>query len=187
MVRATTVSAASLYGATVIANEVSASSGNFKKLIVTSIINATATTTFGGNIKVGGSAASRGSVLLTQQTTILSNNSAGAPIRFLLPTGSNMVSYNVSVEVPFGHAGDASTAARVTVYLGTGAATAASVIFEEAVSASGHYVLGNPGLGLASLSRNITATVHTNVSLKATGSAATLGQAIASINYVASV
>jgi hypothetical protein len=147
------------------------------------VIEASGTATFAGPLTVGPSG-STGSALLVQSVTMNATNSAGAPITFNLPSGAEMVSYEVGVEIPFGHAGDANTAARVTVYLGSGTATAAAVIIEQAVSASGRYSLGVPGIGRWSLARNITSTVHANVSAKATGSAATLGQAICTISYI---
>jgi len=149
-------------------------------LTVTGEVQASSSATFTERIQVG-QAGSRGSVTLVQRATIAANTTAGAPAKILLPSGADILDFFVDVEIPF------ETAAGATAAAIRGSVAGGAALFEMAVSASTtRYGLqqANTTTFLGSSLRNITATIEAHVSVQASPSAMTDGQAMLSVIYV---
>ena len=194
------------------ATETSANRGNFGTVNVsgsstfTGPVYASATAQFTGMVLVSGTAffhkpihvsptahiqgpfrvgaAGNISVMLAQAATIVAINSAGNPVTFSIPSGADVKNIWIDMEAPF--ASGVVTANRVTTYIGGTGVSAASLISEIAVSASGQYNLlrTTTVAGNHTLLRNVTTTVHAFQSMKATDSAATAGQGILTVHYI---
>lgn len=143
-------------------------------------VQASSSATFQERIQVGNSG-QRGTAIVAQRATLAAINSAGNPVKFLLPTGSDIIDYKLDLEIPLDSA--IVTAQRIYTYNGS----AAQAISEIGVSASGRYdLLGGttPGGNSTALIRNVRNTVETFTSTKALASAATVGQGMLTIVYL---
>lgn len=140
-------------------------------------------TTFSGPLRTGkdtgNSSSTIGTVEVIQQATVVAQNSAGNPVLFTLPSGSNITDILVDVETPFA-AGALVTAQRMDIRVG------GTLITEIGVSASGRYSVLDAGLGTDGTDalRNVTAVVSAFASTKALASAATVGQAMLTVKYI---
>ena len=128
-----------------------------------------------------------GTVLVSQRATINSTNSGGSPVKFLLPSGADIVDILVDIEVPFA-AGALVTAGRVLAYkeLGNTPTSAENILTEVLVSSSGRYDAiddGTIGSSGAAALRNVSVTIAAYVSMQALASAFSAGQGILTINY----
>ena len=149
-------------------------------------IMVSATAIFQGPVRVGAAAAAPGAnagfALVTQRATLGEINSAANPVSFTIPSGSDLINFLVTVEVPF--ASGVVTAGEVVGHI-TSDATAGGLIFILPVSASGQYrPLSTSFVRNANLQRNITTNIRVFVSAQSTDSAFTSGQAMLTCTYL---
>jgi len=184
---------------TLIATEVSGNRGNFGTVIVSGTSTFTrgvicsASAHFSGPTVVSGTSQIYGSlrhgasgfIQLVQTATLISSHSAGAPATFSFPANSDIQAIYLDIEAPF-LAGTMNTAQRIGTYIGGTGVSAASLVSEIGVSASGQYnLLRTPTVaGNHTLLRNVALTLNVFASTKALASAATAGQGMISIMYI---
>ena len=127
---------------------------------------------------------SGGTVVWSQEVTIVAQTSAGAPVAINIPSGSRILEVFIDVEEPFA-AGAMVTAFNAVVFLG-GQASAANTISDVMVSASARYdmIIRDEAGAAMDLLRNVTSTVHSYVSARSLATAATAGQAMLRVVYV---
>lgn len=148
-------------------------------------LDSSGTSTFEGPVK---GPAGVGRMELVQRVTVVDQSTVGNPIAFNLPSGADITDITFLVEVVFTASASAQTA-EVVIYLGGGDATAASIIAEARVSATGAYPImdrNNTGtlLNPARL-RNVLTTVHAFISAKAIATVFSGGgQGMLQIRYI---
>ncbi len=175
LIRVTTVSAATGYFDTI----------NAGAAIFSGSIQVSATATFEGPVK-GPSGV--GLMELVQRVTVADQNSAGNPVAVNLPSGADVTDITFLVEITFTASASAQTGEFV-IYLGSGDATAASIISETRVSATGAYdcldILSGATTLEPSRLRNVTSTVHAFLTAKNIATAFTGGgQGMLQVRYV---
>lgn len=147
--------------------KVSSPAGNFALVSASSMV------------VTGRVSADRGTAMIIQRATLLSTNTAGAPVSISLPSGSNVVDFWVDVETPFA-TGAGVTAADITMSAANGVTLA-----KIAVSASTKRYNTSNAQTVGSIGyRNVTATIEAYVSIQGSATALSAGQAMLTVVYV---